>query len=144
MAELDGVEVVPDPPTLAPYYASADVAIVPVQSGAGTRIKILEAFSFGVPVVSTELAAEGLDLVGGTDLLFGDTAEDFAAACLDLMRDPALRDRLVERGLAVFEERFGPDRLARCCGKYPAERGPDAGRMGAAIGTVNRRTPGVP
>ena len=94
LAELDGVEVVPDPPTLAPYYARADVAIVPVRSGAGTRIKILEAFSFGVPVVSTEMGAEGLELTGGTDLLFGDTAEAFAAACLDLMRDPAVRDAL--------------------------------------------------
>jgi glycosyltransferase involved in cell wall biosynthesis len=111
LAELDGVEVVPDPPTLAPYYAAADVAIVPIRSGAGTRIKILEAFSFRVPVVSTVLGAEGLDLTGGTDLLFGDSAEDFAAACLALMRDPALRERLAGRGLAVFEERFGPDRL---------------------------------
>ncbi len=111
LAELDGVEVVPDPPTLAPHYAGADAAIVPVRSGAGTRIKILEAFSFGVPVVSTVLGAEGLELAGGTDLLFGDTAEEFAAACLDLMGDPVLRERLAERGLAVFEERFGPDRL---------------------------------
>ncbi|HST75613.1 MAG TPA: glycosyltransferase family 4 protein, partial [Acetobacteraceae bacterium] len=111
LAELDGVEIVPDPPTLAPYYAAADVAIVPVRSGAGTRIKILEAFSFRVPVVSTVLGAEGLELAGGTDLLFGDSAEDFAAACLDLMRDPALRERLAERGAEVFEDRFGPDRL---------------------------------
>jgi len=111
LAELDEVDVVPDPPTLAPYYAEADVAIVPVRSGAGTRIKILEAFSFRVPVVSTVMGAEGLELAGGTDLLFGDSAEEFAAACLDLMRDPALRDRLAAHGLAVFEERFGPDRL---------------------------------
>jgi polysaccharide biosynthesis protein PslH len=113
LAELDGVEVVPDPPTLTPYYAQADVAIVPVRSGAGTRIKILEAFSFGVPVVSTEMGAEGLELTGGTDLLFGDTAEAFAGACLDLMRDPDLRDRLSARGFAVFEDRFGPDRLRK-------------------------------
>ncbi|HST74258.1 MAG TPA: glycosyltransferase family 4 protein, partial [Acetobacteraceae bacterium] len=78
LAELDGVDVVADPPALAPYSAEADVAIVPVRSGAGTRIKILEAFSFRVPVVSTELGAEGLELSGGTDLLFSDSAEDFA------------------------------------------------------------------
>lgn len=111
LAEIDGVEVVPDPPTIAPYYAAADVAIVPIRSGAGTRIKILEAFSFRVPVVSTMMGAEGLELAGGTDLLFGDSAEEFAAACLALMRDPASRERLAGRGLAVFEDRFGPDRL---------------------------------
>jgi glycosyltransferase involved in cell wall biosynthesis len=113
LAELDGIEIVADPPTLDPYYAQADAAIVPVRSGAGTRIKILEAFSFGVPVVSTELGAEGLELTDGTDLLFGDTADAFAAACVALMRDPDLCDRLSARGLAVFEERFGPDRLRK-------------------------------
>ncbi len=113
LAELDGVELVADPPTLDPYYAQADAAIVPVRSGAGTRIKILEAFSFGVPVVSTEMGAEGLELTGGTDLLFGDSAEAFAEACVALMHDPDLCDRLSVRGLAVFEDRFGPDRLRK-------------------------------
>ena len=108
----------PDPPTLAPYYARADVAIVPVRSGAGTRIKILEAFSFGVPVVSTKMGAEGLELTGGTDLLFGDTAEAFAAACVSLMRDQAERDALSARGLRVF----GPDALRRVLGALHADQ----------------------
>jgi hypothetical protein len=48
-----------DDPT--PLYAAADIAVAPIRAGGGTRIKILEAFARGVPVVATHLAAEGID-----------------------------------------------------------------------------------
>jgi glycosyltransferase involved in cell wall biosynthesis len=54
---------------LAPLYAAADVAVVPVRVGGGTRIKILEAFAHGVPVVTTSLGAEGIDAAEGASVV---------------------------------------------------------------------------
>lgn len=67
--------------TVAPYYARARLAVAPLRAGGGTRIKILEAIAFGVPVVSTTLGAEGLPLRHPDHLLLADTPEEFAQAC---------------------------------------------------------------
>lgn len=67
---------------LAPYYARSRLAVVPVRAGGGTRIKILEAVAYGLPVVSTSLGAEGLPLRDGEHLLLADTPDAFARACL--------------------------------------------------------------
>jgi glycosyltransferase involved in cell wall biosynthesis len=90
------VEVVANVPDLAPYYAEADVVIVPLRAGSGTRIKILEAFSFGRPVVSTTIGAEGLALKNREQLLIADEPEAFAGACVELLEDPALCARITK------------------------------------------------
>ncbi|MEX2314453.1 MAG: glycosyltransferase family 4 protein, partial [Thermomicrobiales bacterium] len=70
-----------------PHLARASVAVVPLHAGGGTRLKILEAFASGVPVVSTTIGAEGLDLVPGEHLLIADTPDTFASAVIDALRD---------------------------------------------------------
>lgn len=80
-----------------PYYARAKICVVPLRAGGGTRIKILEAFALGVPVVSTTMGAEGLPIRHGEHLLVADHPTDFAAACLD--RDGAERARNARRML---------------------------------------------
>ena len=110
-AELEEVTLVADPPALTPLYAQADAAIVPIRFGAGTRVKLLEAFSYGVPAVSTELGAEGLELEPETDLLIANDALSFAAACARLIDDRVLRDRLAVRARQLFRERFSLDQL---------------------------------
>jgi glycosyltransferase involved in cell wall biosynthesis len=84
---------VPDP---APYYADARIAVAPLRTGGGTRIKILEAFAHGVPVVSTRQGAEGLDLDNEVHLLLADEPEDFAAQCRRLLDDAALAQKLAD------------------------------------------------
>ena len=64
------------------------VFICPIRTGAGVRVKILEAFASGIPVVSTSLGAEGLRGTHGTDFLLADTPRDFAAATLHLLENP--------------------------------------------------------
>ena len=78
------------------WYARARLAVVPIQAGSGTRIKLLEAWANGVPVVSTTLGAEGLDSDGS--VLLADTAEAFAEACRKALDDPKLRARLIAAG----------------------------------------------
>lgn len=84
--------------SVTPYYERADIVIVPVRFGSGTRIKILEAMSLGRPVVSTPVGAEGLDLEPEKDLLIADTAAEFAEACIELCRNEEKWRSLVENG----------------------------------------------
>ncbi|MEJ8569373.1 glycosyltransferase [Elongatibacter sediminis] len=71
-----------------PLYARARLAVVPLRSGGGSRLKILEAMALGRPVVSTALGREGLDLVPGHDLIEADQPDHFADAVCDLLENP--------------------------------------------------------
>jgi len=90
------VEVFANVPDLEPYYAEADLAVVPLRAGSGTRIKILEAFSFHRPVVSTSIGCEGLGVTDGRQLLIADQPEAFANACRRLIQDRELRTQIAE------------------------------------------------
>jgi glycosyltransferase involved in cell wall biosynthesis len=96
---------------LRPLYSLADVAVVPLRAGGGTRIKILEAFAHGVPVVSTRIGAEGISVADGKHLLLADDAEAFAQACLQVKENPELACRLAARASALFHERYTPARI---------------------------------
>ena len=80
--------------------------MVPVRYGGGTRVKILESFAHRVPVVSTSLGAEGLDVEDGVHLLIADDPEQFAAAVVRLLRDAQLRVRLTEAAEARYLDRY--------------------------------------
>jgi glycosyltransferase involved in cell wall biosynthesis len=87
--------------------ADASVVLVPLLSGGGTRLKILEAFGAGRPVVSTTLGAEGIEAEPGRHLLIADTAEGLADAVAGLLRDPARRRALAHEARRLAEERYG-------------------------------------
>lgn len=113
-------------PDVRPFVAGGGVFIVPLRIGSGTRLKILEAMAMGRPVVSTRVGAEGLGLTHGEEALLADTPQDFADAVRSLMDDPALRQRLAERGRRLAEERFAWKVLApamdRACEECAATR----------------------
>jgi polysaccharide biosynthesis protein PslH len=73
-----------------PHWGRAAVAVVPLQAGGGTRLKILEAAACGVPVVSTRLGAEGLEFERGSEIAVADPAEEFASAVAKLLSDAGL------------------------------------------------------
>lgn len=85
-------------PDVRPAVAGAWAEVVPLRSGSGTRLKVLEALAMGTPVISTRKGAEGLDLVDGRDLLLADSPADFAAATLRVLSSPALRQELSIQG----------------------------------------------
>jgi glycosyltransferase involved in cell wall biosynthesis len=93
-------------PSMADELAGADLVLVPLRSGSGTRLKILEAFAQRVPVVSTTVGAEGLGAVDETHILIADTPAELAAACARVCADPDLRHRLADGGQTLFLERF--------------------------------------
>ena len=80
--------------SVLPYLCHAGVAVVPLFFESGTRFKILEAGACRVPVVSTTLGAEGIEVRHGEDILLGDTPEDFAACVVEVLSDAGLGRRL--------------------------------------------------
>jgi glycosyltransferase involved in cell wall biosynthesis len=94
--------------------ARAKVAIVPLLAGSGTRVKIIEAWAAGVPVVSTTLGAEGLPARAGEHLLLADGAPGFRDAVSSLLGNPALRDRIGRAGRYLFECEFSWESAWKC------------------------------
>jgi len=88
---------------VGPYLRSAKATAIPLRVGSGTRIKILESWAAGVPVVASRVAAEGLPYRDGRDLLIAETTEEFAQALARIWRDPALAARLAEAGRSSAE-----------------------------------------
>ena len=87
LARPGQVEITGRVDDLTPFYQRAHVAIAPLRSGGGSRLKILEAMALGRPVVSSRLGCEGLVLEDGKDLLIADEPQVFARQILDLLTD---------------------------------------------------------
>jgi glycosyltransferase involved in cell wall biosynthesis len=94
---------VPDP---TPYLAATDVFAVPLLAGGGMRVKILDAWLWGLPVVSTPIGAEGIELLAGENILLAADPAGFAAAVLRCLIDPLLNARLRAAGRAWVQARY--------------------------------------
>ncbi len=128
--ERPGVELVGPVADVAPYLAAADAVVAPIRYGGGTRLKVLEAFAHGVPVVSTALGCEGLG-AGPEHLAVADGASAFAAACVAILRDPEPARRRAVAARALYEGRFT---LAAA-----VEAGARRGARAAVMGDQTRR-----
>jgi glycosyltransferase involved in cell wall biosynthesis len=93
-------------PDAVAVIAQSQVAIVPVLAGSGTRIKILEAWAAGTPVVSTTLGAEGLICRDRDNILLADDPESFTAAISELLALPDTRAHVGAAGRRLYEERY--------------------------------------
>ena len=94
-----------------PYYYGSSVCIAPLLSGSGTRLKILEAMSFGNPVVSTGIGAEGIDAQAGRHILIGDDPQSFAENIRLLLTDKALYGNIQKAGRALVEAKYDWEKL---------------------------------
>lgn len=109
-----GIQLVANPPDLARHYRWADLAIVPVNAGGGTRIKLIEAFAHCVPVVSTSIGAEGIPAVDDLHLRLADSHEVFADACIELLTDASKARQLARQARDFIEAGLSrPTGLAR-------------------------------
>jgi glycosyltransferase involved in cell wall biosynthesis len=93
---------------LESWYRRARVICCPISHGSGTRVKLIEAAAHARAIVATPLAAEGLRLQDGTEILLRQRPAELAAACLELLRDPLAASRIGQAArarAAVFYER---------------------------------------
>ncbi|RUU30109.1 glycosyltransferase [Mesorhizobium sp. M6A.T.Ce.TU.016.01.1.1] len=108
---LQGVDLVENPDDMGPLLSRAHLSIIPLSAGGGTRIKALEAMAWGIPVIATPLAVEGLDLVDNEEVLLSDSDERLADMAIELCLD---RRRMASQRARAHEaawSRFGPEAI---------------------------------
>jgi len=88
------------------YLAESAAFIVPLHSGGGMRVKILDAWCWGLPVISTTIGAEGLKTVHGENVLLADQPASFADATLEVLQNPPTARRLRENGRVTVESHY--------------------------------------
>ena len=96
-----------------PYMERAAAYVVPLRIGGGTRLKIFEAMAMEKAIVSTSVGAEGLPVTHAKELLVADTPETFAAAVVDLLKNPPLARKMGQHARQTVTERFGWNGVAR-------------------------------
>jgi len=98
-----GVELAGWVPAMQPWFDRARAVLVPIRSGAGTRLKVLDGLASGRALVSTAMGAEGVAIIPGEHGLIADDAQTFANAVVDVLRDDALAQHLGTTGRALAE-----------------------------------------
>lgn len=100
------VEVAGFVPELTPRLQRAAALVIPLRAGAGMRVRILNGLAQELPIVTTTLGCEGIDVVHGQHLLIADSPAEFAAATVRLLADPNEATAMGRRGRALIESRY--------------------------------------
>lgn len=106
IATDDDIELFADAPSTATHLDVSSVFICPLFFGSGTRLKLLEAFSAGIPVVSTTIGAEGLNAQHGEHLLLADDALGFVRSITELIEDSSVANRLRTQARQFVVQKF--------------------------------------
>lgn len=102
----EGVQCVGEVDSVADFYEKQSIAIAPLLSGSGVRIKLLESFALGKPVVTTAQGAEGLEIRQGEECMIADTPKAFASACVELLQDQQLRSKLGKAARSFVQKTY--------------------------------------
>jgi len=113
LSGTDAITILGGVPDVRPHLAEAEVVVVPLLVGGGTRLKIYEAMAMGKAVVSTSIGAEGLPVVPNEHLILADGPADFAAAVAGLLADPARRAALGGAACRFVAAHSGTEPIAR-------------------------------
>ena len=98
---------------VTPYYQKNNIAIVPLLEGSGTRLKILEAMSFGLPVISTSIGAEGIDYIENKHIIIANDAALFQQAIIDNVKKPTILKNLASESLLLINEKYNWQSIVR-------------------------------
>lgn len=123
----NGVHITGAVDSVQPFLARAAVSVAPILSGAGTRLKIIEAFAARIPVVATRLGAEGIGAIDEEHLLLGDSPEAFSAACIRLLQNPALGANLAAAASELVAAKYDVDVMRDAALSIYRELGSGAG-----------------
>ncbi len=106
LASIPGIEVTGTVDDVRPYYCEAVASIVPLKIGGGSRLKILESMAADIPVISTTLGAEGLEVRPETNIVIADTNQQLIEAVINVVEDEQLRRRLSSAGRNLVSRRY--------------------------------------
>lgn len=107
------IKVAADVPDTVEELRRSQICLVPLRSGGGTRLKILEAFASGCAVISTRKGAEGLSVLSGKHLLFAETPDEFAASTVHLWRHVEARREMIRHARDLVVAKYTPEAV-RC------------------------------
>ena len=108
---LEGVELYADVPDMGAELSEATISVIPMFSGSGQKIKVIEAFSSGLPVVANRLATEGVEgAAAGAHFVPAETAEEFASAAVSLLEDAARREAIARAARDLVIEHYSWER----------------------------------
>ena len=96
-----------------PFFNSVKLSVAPLRFGAGVKGKINQSMAFGVPVVATSLAVEGMDLTDREDILVADEPEDFARALIELYESEELWNTLSQNGIKETRASYSTDTASK-------------------------------
>ncbi len=114
LAENDaGIRVTGTVADVRPFLWGARCSIVPLRIGGGTRLKIYESMAAGIPVISTAIGAEGLDVCPDQDIVIADQPGVFAERCIQLLGDRDEREQLAARGRELVRAKYSWEAVGR-------------------------------
>jgi GT2 family glycosyltransferase/cytochrome c-type biogenesis protein CcmH/NrfG/glycosyltransferase involved in cell wall biosynthesis len=93
-------------PDISDYFNTCKLSIAPLRYGAGIKGKILTSFSYGLPVVATSIAAEGMGIQDGHDVLVADSVNDFAQKIVALYNNQKLWNHISQNSVQTMNERY--------------------------------------
>lgn len=108
----DDITIIGKAASLIPYICNVDVGIVPLWFESGTRFKILESGAASLPIVSTTLGAEGIEVTDGKDILIADDPESFSESLIKLLNEPEYAKKLGDNLNVLVREKYCIDSLA--------------------------------
>ena len=111
--EMEGVKVVGEVPDASGFIASKQINVVPLLSGSGIRVKIIEAMSMGKTVISTTIGAQGIGCTDGENVLIADTPEQFAAQLQRCVDNPVFCRRIGRSAYDFIVQTYCPETLTR-------------------------------
>ena len=113
LADLPGVDVIANPPSMAALLGEASVVTAPIRTGSGIKVKTVEAMAAGRAMVATGLGCEGWDVEDGVHLRRADTAAAFSRAVVELLSDPGARLRIGTAAQQLVAARYTIDGMSR-------------------------------
>ncbi len=128
LAKVEGIDVIGYVPEVGPYLDRAALMVAPLRFGAGVKTKVAEAMAAGLPVVTTSVGAQGLDVIAGEHLMIADDPIAFARRAVELLADPGRAERVGRAGRARVAVLLSPDaieaRLGAMLAMVAGARGP--------------------
>ena len=107
--QLDGdpsVEVTGWVKDIRPFMARSTIMVVPMRGGSGMRVKILNALAMGLPVISTSVGCEGIDVTPGENILIANDTEAFVQQIITLFKDRSLQQKLSCNGIKLIQDKY--------------------------------------
>ena len=111
-ASSKNITIIEDVADSVLFYATYDIMLVPLWSGSGLRIKLVEGLAYGKAIITTSIGAEGIPYTKNKELLFADTQEDFVKMIIDLLSNSSKKQQLQINARALAESHFEYRKLA--------------------------------